>query len=260
MTQRAQFETNLLFFDSKAPNFSDVATSIALGFSSHQFRVRPKYQSKTDLVFAIGDLTLTIAHSASPLDLAAFMHAKTPNTQFGLPKQTQRDLTSHRQAFIVRVTGPVDAHSEKAKLAVCYVATRQLIKHTHPDLIHWKKSDTVYTMTQFCNRTGESVNAFHGQVPHCPSPFAGKSYAPQNTADDALSRKEHMAKDQALEKLRLATLRNQAFPASGMYDVESPLPSKTQKTVLMHGIAVLGPLIAGVGTFAQLCLDTLGLS
>ncbi|MEL7116889.1 MAG: Rne/Rng family ribonuclease, partial [Pseudomonadota bacterium] len=156
MKSNAAFEATLFYAAPLGTEFSDLTKWIKSAFARSQITARVKYTSDYDLAFAIGDLTLTVALSPTPLDLRDLQNTSSPNNAFGLSQSTQRILTRHTAAVAIGVTGSSPAAQQKTRLAVCYIATLQMMELSAPDLIHWTASNTVYTLPEFCRRTGEN--------------------------------------------------------------------------------------------------------
>jgi len=111
-------------------------------------------QAEADLAFAIGGLTMTIARLSQGLDLGLLDTVKRPECAATPLEETRRRLYNHRAAVVIRITGPEGAAQEATRLALCYIATMQMLRLAEPDLLHWAKSNTLYTIEEFRTSTG----------------------------------------------------------------------------------------------------------
>lgn len=239
MKKTVRIEATLFFQPRIAPEMSSLAKTVVAAFSMNHLQLCPKFISDHDLAFDIGGLTLTVAFSPEALDLTPFMHAKTPQTEFGLPPRTQRVLAGHGSAVVVQVTGSSQAAMAKTRLAVCYIAASRLIEALTPDLIHWAKSDTVYTYPEFCDRAAASAAR---RTPRRTA-FGTNAKTQSAAMPPWLSETEQGETRDAIDGLRARALRVSAFST----DNEPPRTAQRPNRMTTHGFGA--PIGLGMALF-----------
>ena len=233
MDQTLNIESTLFFDTAVQPEFETLAQWVVRIFARSHIRVSPIYSSETDLVFEIGALKLSIARSDSPLDLKKFIQSKEPGTVFGPARAVQRQLVEHEAAIVIRVSGPESAAQSKTKLAICYMTTLQAIALQAPGLVHWSKSNTLYTYDQFFRQTGDTPPLRRPAKPKLLVEAARPEL--QHMPVNCLSVAESEDHKLAMDALRTDTLRRFVF--------RGPRPKKVKST----GVAAL---FSGFSAFA----------
>ena len=143
-----------LFYAEDPVDFTRLSARVVEALARTDIAAHPRLVTDGYLAFALGGLTLSVARSDAAIDLDGADAAHRPAAAATPQPVTQRLLQDHRAAAAIRVTGPAEAATEGTRLAICYIATMQMLQLDPPELIHWRRSDTLYTLDEFCSSTG----------------------------------------------------------------------------------------------------------
>lgn len=203
------------FFFAEAPAISleALADRLRAAFAASQIRIEPRYRSGSDLIVAIGRLTLTITLHPASVDLSPYIRATAAGTDFGLSPARQRALVAHRGAVVLRITGPEGAALSDTRAAICFLAALEVMALDAPLMIHWASSQSLYTRDEFYTQS----QTVRPDGPQSESALRGCADATEQA--------------RALEQLRLDALRERCFPAS---DIRTRGRARDLRPVRLH--------------------------
>ncbi len=147
-------EAKLFYTADPAQAFAALGACVVEAFAKTDVEAKPRLATATDLAFAVGGLTLTVARTTRPLDIAQYENANRPEAAATPLVAVQGRLNRHRTAVAIRVTGPTKAARQDTRLALCYIAAMQMLALQQPDLVYWARSATLYTIEEFRSSTG----------------------------------------------------------------------------------------------------------
>ncbi len=145
--------------------FDQLSNRMAAEFEKSGLGLIRKLATHDDLALSIGGVTIAISRIETALGVQRFEAAHRPDAAVTRPQHVMSRLYGHRAAIAVRVTGPDQAAKTETRLAVCYIAVIQILALSTPGLIHWSRSDTLFTLEEFLGITG-------AQTPVRPRPAA----------------------------------------------------------------------------------------
>ena len=236
MSSSALIGSTLYYSRGQIAELSDLSDAVTQAFADIRIRARLKFASAADLVFEIGGLTLTIARTETPLADDRLKHVNRPDPAH-LDHQTICELfENHHQAVVIQVSGPQPAAQQKTRLAICYIATVQLLGLAPADLIHWAKSDTLYSLDEFCCKSDTKIESDIAPKPRALAATGTSTPRPMIPMAwrSSCEREHHRLTHEAL---RNEKLRNEVFSASQTQETDHPVRSILEKPIL-HGAAI----------------------
>jgi len=154
MTAEPLIESRLFYRTDPSAVLKDLPEALTQAYAQSNLQVRLLFEHGGDLVFGIGELTLSVTCAIQGLDQSQLENAKRPECANTLAAELRDRLRLHRSAVAIRITGPARAAKPETRLALTYIATMQLLNLAQPDLLHWMKTDTLYTIEEFRSSTG----------------------------------------------------------------------------------------------------------
>ena len=169
MHRKVKSESTLFYHVNPAVEFMALNARLVKAFARTGIKLRPRLATETELAFALGGVTLSVSLSQTPLDIRAFENVNRPKAPTTTEKTARIRLFRHCAAVVINVSGPLAQAKLETQLAICFIATQQMQELAAPNLIHWSKSNVLYTSEEFRSASGA----------HDPAPAQARP-APQN--------------------------------------------------------------------------------
>jgi len=154
MHRTVKSESVLFYHANPAMEFMALNARLVDAFARTGIKLRPRLATETELAFALGGVTLSVSLSQTPLDVRAFANINRPKAPTTTETTARKRLNQHCAAVVINVSGPLTQAKLETQLAICFIATQQMQELAPPNMIHWAKSNVLYTSEEFRSATG----------------------------------------------------------------------------------------------------------